>query len=323
MRIKFKICAIALITVLLFISGCGSIESQQDERIYYNNNVIKNYNFDGTERLIQFSKIPEHILVCGNNAADTLLAFGEGKKISVLVLTDIEQKNKYSKLLPDAKIYSGTIGQEAALMYKPDFILAERRFFDDKILGNNSFWNSNGIQTYIQDASGPIPSLGKFPPCTINSEKVFISNVGKIFCKEKIASKIIQDIDNELLLAHKQENTKLKILVVEFINDNIEVFGKNLLSGDIISKLGAEVIDYKYPFISMETLIQAEADIVFVVYHGGEAEQKVAVGKMYKPIFSKIKAVQNKRVYPLNYQKIVAPGIHTFETIRYIRKCIE
>lgn len=111
-----------------------------------------------------------------------------------------------------------------------------------------------------------------------------------------------------------------RVLVVEFINGNIEVFGKNLLSGDIITKLGGDVIDYGYPFISLEKLIQSEADIVFVVYHGKDLEKNIALRKMNDPIFHNIKAVREGNVYPLNYNSIVATGVNTVKTINYIKE---
>lgn len=315
---KFIICIILLFVFI--ISGCRFLPDTSEQNTDKLTKTIENFNFDGTKRSFSVEHVPENIIVCGNNAADTLIAFGEGSKISTLILTNTYDKEKYTKALPQAKIYTTSISQEAAIELKPDFILAQRRFFDDKVLGSNMFWSNNGVMTYIQDASGPIPSLGNFPKCTIESEKNFISNMGKIFGKEDIANKLNKEIERVMATENNIDTLHPRVLVVEFINGNIEVFGKNLLSGDIITKLGGDVIDYGYPFISLEKLIQSEADIVFVVYHGKDIEKNIALRKMNDPIFHNIKAVREGNIYPLNYNSIVATGVNTVKTINYIKE---
>ena len=310
-------------TMLLFvfiISGCGFLPDIPEENTGNSKKIIENFNFDGTKRSFSINYIPQNIIVCGNNAADTLIAFEEGCKISTLILTNTYDKEKYVEVLPQAKIYTAGISQEAAVELKPDFILAQRRFFDDKALGSNMFWSNNGVMTYIQDASGPIPSLGNFPKCTVESEKNFINNMGKIFGKEDIANKFNKEINNAMTTENNIDKLHPKVLVVEFINGNIEVFGKKLLSGDIITQLGGDIVDYGYPFISLEKLMQSEADIVFVVYHGKDIEKNIALRKMNDPVFHDIKAVREGKVYPLNYNSIVATGVNTVNTINYIRE---
>lgn len=315
---KIIICTILLF--FLIISGCGTVPDIPEQNTDKLTKTIENFNFDGTKRSFSVEHVPENIMVCGNNAADTLIAFGEGSKISTLILTNTYDKEKYIRALPQAEIYTASISQEAAIELKPDFILAQRRFFDDKVLGSNLFWFNNGVMTYIQDASGPIPSLGNFPKCTIESEKNFISNMGKIFGKEDIANKINKEIDDAVTIENGINRLHPKVLVVEFINGNIEVFGKNLLSGDIITQLGGNIIDYGYPFISLEKLMQSEADIVFVVYHGKDIEKNIALEKMNDSVFHNIKAVKEGKVYPINYNDIVATGIHTAKTVNYIKE---
>lgn len=315
---KFIICIILLFVFI--ISGCRFLPDTSEQNTDKSTKTIENFNFDGTKRSFSVEHVPENIIVCGNNAADTLIAFGEGSKISTLILTNTYDKEKYIKALPQAKIYTASISQEAAIELKPDFILAQRRFFDDKVLGSNLFWSNNRVMTYIQDASGPIPSLGNFPKCTIESEKNFISNMGKIFGKEDIANKINKEIDDAVTIENSINTLHPKVLVVEFINGNIEVFGKNLLSGDIITQLGGNIIDYGYPFISLEKLMQSEADIVFVVYHGKDIEKNIALEKMNDSVFHNIKAVKEGKVYPINYNDIIATGIHTAKTVNYIKE---
>lgn len=312
--------AVVMLFAMQFVSGCFTQETSLSKKGQVNSNInITNYDFSGEKNIVTFKEIPKKIFVCGNNAFDTLLAFGLKDSVATVVVNSLADKSFYQEQLPHSSVYEFSLAQEAVILLKPDFILAQRRFFDSKVLGDTTFWQGNGVPAYIQDASGPIPSLGKFPPCKVESEKNFIKNMGEIFHKEKLASKFNAEIDAELAMPNKLSKQKPKVLVVEFLGENIEIFGKKLLSGDIVTKLGGEIIDFGHPFVSMEDLIQVQADVIFVVYHGAAAEEKVALEKMQKEIFGKIEAVQKGKVYPLRYNSIVATGIHTVETIRLLK----
>ena len=307
-----------VIVFLLFISlGCKPDNAATHEM--QGEVTVDNYTFTAQPHKVRLNHIPNKIIVCGRNAADTLLAFDLGKRIHTVVLTDSFEIKKYEKLFPLAKIYPAAISQEAVLMIKPDFILGMRRFFDPKAMGDTVFWETSGIAAYIQDASGPIPSLGNFPPCTVGSEENFLLNMGKIFKQEERALYFVKEIEQELTYLSDNKGKPPKVLVVEFMPNIIEVFGRNLLSGDIVARLGGEIISYKAPFVSLEEILTVEADVIFVVYHGGRQEEKAALDKMQEGTLRKLKAVRENRVYPLPYDRIVATGIHTVETIKIIK----
>lgn len=40
-------------------------------------------------------------------------------------------------------------------------------------------------------------------------------------------------------------------------------------------------------------------------------------------IYQHIPAVQQGKIYPINYNEIVAPGCNLVQTLRYIRQCLE
>ena len=66
--------------------------------------------------------------------------------------------------------------------------------------------------------------------------------MGKIFGKEEKAESVISEIEIELKRANQKVAKKPKVLFIEFMPNNIEAFGKELLSGDIVEKLGGEVV---------------------------------------------------------------------------------
>lgn len=282
---------------------------------------MANYNFVGEPFNVEVRQTPQKILICGNSGAETLLALGAGEQLTAVVLTDAGAQERLQKLLPHAQIYTQPLQLEAATLLAPDFILGWRRYFADNQLGDTTNWIAKGIPAYIQDASGPIPAKGNFPACTIASEQNFIRNMGVILGRQQQAEKILQQIDSEL-----QVQTVIKpqkVLFVEFMGGNIEVFGNDLLSGDIVRHFGSSLITYSAPFISQEELMTMDAEKIFVVYHGGEAQKKSALAQLANPLYQHLSAVQQGKVYPINYNEIVAPGSNLVQTLRYIRQCLE
>lgn len=318
-REKITALLLLLCMTLLILTGCGTNKTEKSG--YAETLEIQNFTYTGEPRTIRLNHVPRRIIVCGTSAIDTLLALGQKDHIVGAVVSDKRDLEKYRAILGKDLVTDHVFSQEEALLRKPDFILAWRMYFSDKQIGSQEFWKSRNADTYIQEASGPIPSLKGFPPCTIDSEKQFIRNMGKIFQKEEEASGYLKDIDEGLENARKEIKSP-KVLAIEFMGKNIEVFGKKLLSGDIVKEIGGEIVDFGNPFISREQLVMSDADVIFIIYHGDEAAGKKAASFLSQPIYSHIRAVQEGRIYPLEYTRIVAPGVNVVDTIRYMESCL-
>lgn len=313
-----KLLSIILVFLCLLCSACGPQDAAgKSDGV----TSVANYNFFGEPINVKVKQAPQKILVCGNSGAKTLLALGAGEQIAAVVLTDAGEREALQKQLPQAKIYTQPLQLEAATLLAPDFILGWRRYFADNQLGDTTSWIAKGIPAYIQDASGPIPAKGKFPACTIASEQKFIRNMGLVTGRTQQAEALLQQIDTEL--QGKTAIRPQKVLFVEFLGGNIEVFGDDLLSGDIVRHFGSSLISYSAPFISQEELMNMPAEKIFVVYHGGEGEKQAALAKLQNPLYQHLPAVQQGKIYPINYNEIVAPGCNLVQTIRYIRQCLE
>lgn len=309
-----------LLVLQIFVFGCGSnppIQHNQDQGI-----KISNYSFSGFPNNQIMKEIPKKVIVYGNSGLDTLVALGVERNVYAAVLTDNREIEMYKSRYPNIKIYPAALPLETVVSFQPDFILGWRRFFSDTQLGDTNKWIAQGIPAYIQDASGPVPAKGNFPPCNVDSEITFIRNMGKIFAKENKAEEYISEIKQELAIKSSQKNRKENILVVEFLGGNIEVFGEDLLSGDIVKKLGGNLLQYSVPFISQEELMGLDADRIFLVYHGQEKEKQAALSSMANPLYAHIKAIKNGKVYPIKYSMIVAPGVNTAKTIKYMSRCM-
>lgn len=313
-----KLLSIIFVCLCLLCSACGSQDAASKSDGVTS---VANYNFFGEPINVKVKQAPQKILVCGNSGAKTLLALGAGEQITAVVLTDAGEREALQKQLPQAKIYTQPLQLEAATLLAPDFILGWRRYFADNQLGDTTSWIAKGVPAYIQDASGPIPAKGKFPACTIASEQKFIRNMGLVTGRTQQAEALLQQIDTELQV--KTAIRPQKVLFVEFLGGNIEVFGDDLLSGDIVRHYGSSLISYSAPFISQEELMNMPAEKIFVVYHGGEVQKNSALAQLANPLYQHIPAVQQAKIYPINYNEIVAPGCNLVQTLRYIRQCLE
>ncbi len=313
-----KLLSIIFVCLCLLCSACGPQDAAGKSDSVTS---VVNYNFFGEPINVKVKQAPQKILVCGNSGAKTLLALGAGEQITAVVLTDAGEREELQKQLPQAKIYTQPLQLEAATLLAPDFILGWRRYFADNQLGDTTSWIAKGVPAYIQDASGPIPAKGKFPACTITSEQKFIRNMGLVTGRTQQAEALLQQIDTELQV--KTAIRPQKVLFVEFLGGNIEVFGDDLLSGDIVRHYGSSLISYSAPFISQEELMNMPAEKIFVVYHGGEVQKNSALVQLANPLYQHIPAVQQAKIYPINYNEIVAPGCNLVQTLRYIRQCLE
>lgn len=313
-----KIACLGIVLACLLCTACGPKEADNEAGGVVR---VSNYSFVGEVQQVEVKQEPQRVLVCGNSGVKTLLALGVGDKIVAAVLTEAEEAAALQKQLPQAKVYTQPLQLEAATMLQPDFILGWRRFFADNQLGDTKEWIAKGVPAYIQDASGPIPAKGRFPACTIASEKRFISNMGEIMHRQKRAEHILQQIDGELQV--QKPIRAQKVLFVEFLGGNIEVFGDDLLCGDIVRHYGSSLVSYSAPFISQEELMEMQTEKIFVVYHGGEAAKQAALAKLQNPLYKHLSAVREGKVYALPYNAIVAPGAELLATLQYIKKCLE
>lgn len=69
--------------------------------------------------------------------------------------------------------------------------------------------------------------------------------------------------------------------------------------------------------------MELQAEKIFVIYHGGEAESQAALAKLQNPLYKHLPAVREGKIYALPYNAIVAPGAELLTTLRYIRRCLE
>jgi iron complex transport system substrate-binding protein len=135
----------------------------------------------------------------------------------------------------------------------------------------------------------------------------FVANVlGKSKLAEQIWSRYYQRIQS-LKSALENSPQTVEVSFVHMCCGTIDIDGKNSFNGSILADVGlrrppAQAIPIAggIKSISEERLMDIDGDILFVATDGEEAAQKITNLKQ-NPLWQKLRAVQNDRVYPVNY----------------------
>lgn len=321
-------------TITLGLVGCGtnnskdtsnasntkvSAEKEADKKSNYPV-TIKNYKYSKEPVEMTFEKAPEKVVAVYQNSIETLLALGLEDKIVAAAGLDHPVKPEYEEAFKKINyLEEFTPSKENIVMQKPDFILGWYSLFDEKRLGEVDYWQQNGTNTYMSLNSGVLEKS------TMQNEIDDILNIGKIFNVEDRAQKLVDEITDKVEEVSKsvKDKEKVKTMVIEFGKDNIRVYGENTLAGDMINKLGAELVKTEGKSIGAEDLISANPDCIFVSYmdRGDENVPKEAVNKILEnPAYASLNAVKNKRIYAIPLGDMYSSGIRTIDGINTFAK---
>ena len=244
-----------------------------------------------------------------------MLALGLEDKIEIAAGLDHEVKDEYKDAFSKVNyIEEFTPSKETVVMEQPDFILSWYSLFSDKNLGDVDYWHQNNINTYMALNSGAAQDR------TLENEKADILNLGKIFNVEDKANQIVNEIDtktNEVENSVKDQE-KQTTLIIEYMDGQIYTYGAKTLGGDMVQKLGAELLNQNGGSISEEDLIKLNPDSIFVVYmdRNDEDMSKEAINTvMNNKALSSLNAIKNERVNSIALGEMYCSGIRTIDGI--------
>lgn len=320
------------IMLMMGIVGCSSTnEGKNDDKS--NQNVeesvnkdshypvtITTYNYKKEPVEITFDKAPEKVVAIYQNSIETLLALGLEDKIVAAAGLDHDVKDEYKEAFSKVKYMEEFApSKESIIMEQPDFILSWYSLFDEKRLGEVDYWHNNNTNTYMSLNSGVKEEK------TIENEITDILNLGKIFNIEDKAQAIVDEINEKVKEVSEsvKDKEEQSTLIIEFYDDQITTYGTNTLAGDMVSKLGAEVLNSKGKKINEEDLINLNPDSIFVVYmdRSDENVPKQEVNKILEnKALQSLDAVKNKRVYPIPLGDMYSSGIRTIDGINTFAK---
>lgn len=319
---------IALLLSTLMILGLTACSSKNENNINGESNnetsldsdshypvTITTYNYKNEPVDITFDKVPEKVVAVYQNSIETLLALGLEDKIEIAAGLDHEVKDEYKDAFSKVNyIEEFTPSKETVVMEQPDFILSWYSLFSDKNLGDVDYWHQNNINTYMALNSGAAQDR------TLENEKADILNLGKIFNVEDKANQIVNEIDtktNEVENSVKDQE-KQTTLIIEYMDGQIYTYGAKTLGGDMVQKLGAELLNPNGGNISEEDLIKLNPDSIFVVYmdRTDEDMSKEAINTvMNNKALSSLNAIKNERVNSIALGEMYCSGIRTIDGI--------
>ena len=230
----------------LFISGCKSIETDRhpasDKAVAFS---IENYDSSMKPHIYKFTQHPQRIVALWQNSIETLIALGAGDKIIAAagVYNEKHLNPDYLEAYKRIPVRQTQIfSQENVLMMHPDFIAGWLFDFTGKgrSIGSSSFWEERNVNIYMNLMNGAEFKAHH----TIEDEMQYITDLGKIVGNETKAASLVAGINNKILRCRQQLAAKkrLKVLVVGNFGKIITIYTPRTLAGDILTKLGADVI---------------------------------------------------------------------------------
>ena len=279
--------------------------------------TITTYDYEGNEIETTYEKAPEKVLCVYQGTIETMIALGLEEHVVASYGLDNPVKAEWEAGLAKMNYNEDVFApdKETVLMMEPDMIFSWGSLFSDKNLGNQTEWIDSGTNTYISTNT----RLGGHDR-TLENEYTDLLNIGKIFNVEDKAQALVDEMKKEIDAALDQAKGQdaPKAAIIEFLDDQISNYGKSSLGGDMVTQLGAALVEPEASSIGKEDLLGLDPDVIFVVYmartEGVEEEMR---GKlMDDPAFADLRAVQNQRVYTIMLGDMYASTVRSIDGIR-------
>nr|WP_304259749.1 ABC transporter substrate-binding protein [Phascolarctobacterium succinatutens] len=313
----------------LFISGCKSIETDRhpasDKAVAFS---IENYDSSMKPHIYKFTQHPQRIVALWQNSIETLIALGAGDKIIAVagVYNEKHLNPEYLEAYKRIPVRQTQIfSQENVLLMHPDFISGWLFDFTGKgrSIGTSSFWEERNVNVYMNLMNGAEFKAQH----TVDDELKYIMDLGKIVGNEAQAAIIISDINNKILRYKQQLAVKkrLKVLVVSNFGKTITIYTPRTLAGDILTRLGADVIGKKQEavgeneYISYEEILTSQPDVIFLQC-SPENENMLLKSVYSNPALQNVKCIKKRQVYCIPFYTIRSPGIRIDDAIDIFAK---
>lgn len=321
---KYSIIFILLMGLVLS-SGCGTrnhppAQHSEDFTIESISShypvAITTYNSNKEKVTIVVKKAPQRVFALHQNSIETLLALGLGDRIvacagdipPIFKRDDYQYKEEFKRA---NYLSANNPSVEELLMMDVDCIIGWHSSFTEKSLGTTDFWWGRGVMTYIAENSNNI-----LMKKTLEMEYKYILDIGKIFDREEQATAFVEQMEAEISRIGKVAalQKKQKTMVLELNNNKITVYGENQLAGDMVMRLGGDLLPSSI-HVNYEELIALNPDVVFIAYMRDDGEKNVEKFLQTESLAS-ISCIRNKRVYAIPLTYMYASGTRSLDGIR-------
>lgn len=322
-RLKKNIALFLSSVLVLGLTACSSTtENSKNNTSNEGNNssshypvTITTYNYEKEPIEITFEKQPQNVVAVYQNSIETMLALGLKDNIKMAAGLDHDVKEEYKEAFSEVKYAKEfTPDKETIIMEEPDFILSWHSIFDEKRLGDVDYWHENEINTYMSLNSGAVQDR------TVENEITDILNLGNIFDVEEKAKSIVDEINKGIddITSKVKDQEKQTALIIEYMDGKIYTYGAKTLGGDMVSRLGGELLNVDGGNINEEDLIKLNPDSIFVVYmdrSNEEVAQQEVNKVLNNPALASLNALKNKRVNSIALGEMYCSGIRTIDGI--------
>lgn len=277
---------------------------------------LQTFNSSRKEILESFPSPPKRVIVNRLNGAETLIALGATDKLVAINMQNTDWGKDYDpryeeqgKMLTSITYRNLTL--EEALLLQPDCIIGWYSTFSNKVLGTTDFWKTHNTATYIQATSNKVK-----PYAGVEDECQFILDMGELFTKEEKAQELVDEIHGTLSYIHNEtaQRPKPTVMIVEFRGSGFITYGYEWLAGDIVKQLGGE-IPRAGGQISYEELLDINPDVIFIVYFNKDKDMVMQKFNS-NPAFESLKAMRNRRIYPMRLDYMYTTAVRTNEGLK-------
>jgi len=282
---------------------------------------IATYGSDGNPRKITFDAIPERVVLDITNDLETLLSLEQGDRIA---LTSVNKESVFYRQLQEKypeelrKVHqfsTHNFDMETVVAAQPDLIIGWKSTFSPSWLRTTSWWEKRGINTYIVATSNKT-----VPEGTIEEECQYLLDMGRIFGEEDKAKNYVDEIYTEISKIKEEIKGRKPptVMVIEMTKRYIINYDRNWLVGDMVERLGGKM-PVESLRLGQEDLLYYDPDVIFISYYS-KATESASKYLMEDPKFKSMKAVKNRRIYPLKFNLMYTTGIRTIDGLRTIKQ---
>lgn len=337
MRRFFSI--LIVICIAFYMSACSSDEVLKEKKVVSEKNTetsaecakgeadshypltIATYSFQKENIDVTFKEKPKKVVAVYQNCIETLLALGVEDTIVGAAGLDHDVKDEYKDAFATINYYENGMTKEEVMALEPDLIVSWKSYFGEKKLGEVDFWHDRGINTYIMNNSGVRGDR------KLEHEYTDILNLGKVFNKEEKAQQIVDEIKAEVAKgkAFAKGKDPVKALVLQCRKDGtFRNYGKDSVGGDLITKLGADLVVKESGNITAEKIALLNPDVIFTVYYSYyetsvERDDAISNLKDHKGLRS-VNAIINDKVLPIRLGEVYCSGVRTMDGVKTMLK---
>ena len=285
---------------------------------------IENYDSSLHPHVYHYVEHPRRIIALWQTSFETLLMLGAGDRIvaagglwglDTLAPENVPLYEKiplHSERPPDV---------ETMLTLQPDLIVGWLFDFTRQSngVGRSDFWEKRGTNVYMTTMN-----IAEFKDVhTLEDELKFIRDLGTIVDREERAAEIEQEIRDEMTPV--TQGKPPRVLVVSSVARQLSIYTPRTLAGDLLEKLGAEVLGAdrqmvgEDEFISYEQLLMLDPDVIFVQsaspHDQGPRERLLA-----NPALHRLRAVREGHIYSVPFYLMRCPGVRVLDGIRCFKR---